>query len=91
MSTSWPRVGRCGACGRAAVEFPSRNWKHVDGPCRARSQTSWTPGDVDIRKACRFIPVGQALPAEPNKVYVHSESGETVREYLARTAEEANR
>ena len=63
--TDWPRQGRCGACGRAARQFPSGRWEHVGVPCRARSQSIWRVDDIDIREAVRFVPEGESLPTGP--------------------------
>ncbi|TCO64925.1 hypothetical protein [Actinocrispum wychmicini] len=98
----WPRTGRCGACGRSALEFPSGRWTHLGRPCRTRYQTMWTVDDVRIRAACRFVADGEPLPTEPDKYLVEQPTGrvaefefgisranrlETVREFLARQAE----
>lgn len=104
----WPRDGRCGACGRAAREFPSRRWEHVSRPCRARSQSMWGIDSIDIKNAVRFVPEGEELPAGPNRWHWHpnrtdgdgaiaafdlcrDDHSHTVREFLAREAEEAVR
>lgn len=68
----WPRSGRCGACGRAALDFPSGRWEHVGRPCRARSQTLWGIDSVNILRACVFVADGEQLPAEPDRAHWHT-------------------
>lgn len=78
MDDVWPRPGRCGACGRPAIEFPSKRWEHVGVPCRARSQPLWWVDDFSIRSAVRFVPSGEDLPAAPAKSHWHTtETDET--------------
>lgn len=82
----WPRLGRCGACGRDARSYPSGRWEHVGAPCQARSRTAWSPDDAAILAACRFVADGEWMPVEPGAPKAGGD-GETVREWLAREAE----
>lgn len=66
MTPTYPIPGVCGACTRPAQQFPSGRWTHTGRPCAARSQSLWSPDDLDIRGLCRFIPDGDELPgADP--------------------------
>jgi hypothetical protein len=59
----WPRPGRCGACARAAVAFPSGRWEHIGWPCRAFRQLAWAVDDAaQVRATLRFVPDGEPLP-----------------------------
>lgn len=70
-TTTWPRTGRCGACGRPARAYPSGRWEHDGRPCRARSQTLWRIDDIAIRAAVHFVADGEPLPTEPAKPHWH--------------------
>lgn len=67
----WPRRGSCGACGRPAIEFPSRRWEHAGVPCKARSQWLWRIDDVPVKLALRFVPDGEPLPTGPETSHWH--------------------
>lgn len=84
-AANWPHAGRCGACGRPALEFPSGTWKHTNGPCRARSQSIWPLDDVHIKQAVRFVAEGEPLPTEPDRESA-LHPGQTVRQLLAEEA-----
>lgn len=103
----WPKQGRCGACGRPAVQIPSGKWWHRGRPCRARSQGIWRIDDIGIKLSVVFVPEGEPLPTAPDW-HLHPEGVTaqgiptafgvcrfdhmpTVREFLAREAEEGIR
>lgn len=53
--TTYPRPGRCAACNAPAEQFPSLNWRHLDGPCDTRSRWLYWAGEGPVRKA-EFVP-----------------------------------
>lgn len=58
----WPRSGRCSACTRPAIAFPSGNWEHVYRPCALRSGGA-VRGPMDLPlPPCQFVPDGEPLP-----------------------------
>ncbi|GHH57490.1 hypothetical protein [Lentzea cavernae] len=65
--SQWPRRGCCGACGRPALEAPSRRWWHDGRPCLARSQSMWTVDSLDVRSALVFVAEGEPLPEGPTR------------------------
>lgn len=86
-ATGWPQPGQCGACARGAHRYPSGRWAHDGRPCRARYQTLWPINDVDIRCAAVFVAAGEPLPTAPDKTMIDTDPEVTVREWLARDAE----
>lgn len=69
--SQWPKTGHCGACGRGAEQYPSKNWRHLGRPCLARSQSIWTVDDLDVRLAVVFVPDGEPLPRAPTRWHMH--------------------
>ena len=101
-AAAWPRPGRCGACGLPAHQAPSGRWWHDDRPCRARTQSLWSVDDVGVKAALRFVPEGEPPPTGPGEWRMdrtgpasfdvcRDDHTPTVREWLAREAQEATR
>lgn len=100
QAAAWPRPGNCGACGHPARQAPSGRWWHDGRPCRARSQAMWSVDDLGVKGALQFVPAGEPLPAGPAGWHLDRDTATsygvcradhtpTVREFLAREAEEA--
>lgn len=53
---TYPRPGRCGSCNGPAEQFPSLNWRHLNGPCPTRSRWLYMAHEVAQPHRAQFIP-----------------------------------